>query len=58
VTGVQTCALPIFVDLPAPFLPINAILSLGLITKLTSLKSVRALNSTVRPFTEIINTIF
>ncbi len=42
------------VDLPAPFLPTNAILSVLLITKLISVKRGRAENSTLRLFIDII----
>jgi hypothetical protein len=41
------------VDLPAPFLPIRAILSVGFMTKETSLKSVAPLKETDKLSTEI-----
>ena len=42
------------VDLPAPFLPIRAILSFSLMLKVTSLNKARPPNSTVTLSTEII----
>jgi hypothetical protein len=44
----------IIVDLPAPFFPINAILSVGLMAKETLLNRVLPLNSTARLSTVII----